>query len=102
MVAGLDDLSRASAAIAGVTIWRRRYHLRVATKAIPADAGEIDEALRERRGLLERSAETYLALADRLDDEIAALEVARRLAQPAVDVDFEGLLEEAERKTSRG
>jgi len=50
---------------------------------------------------LERTSETYLALADRLDDEIAALEAARRLAQPAVDVDFEGLLEHAERKAAR-
>jgi len=40
--------------------------------------------------LLDRSAETYLAVADRLDDEIAALEAAQRLATPAEDVDFEG------------
>jgi hypothetical protein len=74
----------------------------MATRTIPDDAGELEEALRERRGLLERSAESYLALADRLDDEIAALEAAYRLAQPAVDVDFEGLLDEAERKASQG
>jgi hypothetical protein len=74
----------------------------VATNAIPADAGEIDEALRERRGLLEQSAKTYLALADRLDEEIAALEVAGRLAQPVVDVDFEVLLAEADRESSHG
>jgi len=65
-------------------------------------AGEIEKALRERHGLLERSAETYLALADRLDDEIAALEAARRLARPADDVEFAGLLDEAERKASQG
>lgn len=74
----------------------------VATKTSPGDAGEIDEALRERRGLLERTAETYLALADRLDDEIAALEAASRLARPAADVDFELLLDEAEQKASQG
>jgi hypothetical protein len=79
-----------------------RYALAVATRTIPGDAGELEEALRERQGLLERSAETYLALADRLDDEIAALEAARRLARPADDVDFEGLLDEAERKASQG
>lgn len=79
-----------------------RYAVAVATGTIPEDAGELEEALRERRGLLERSAETYLALADRLDDEIAALEAAHRLAQPADDVDFGGLLDEAERKASQG
>jgi hypothetical protein len=71
-------------------------------RTIPEDAGEIEEALRERQGLLDRSAETYLALADRLDDEIAALEAAQRLARPADDVEFEGLLAEAERKASQG
>jgi hypothetical protein len=74
----------------------------MATRTIPEDAGELEEALRERRGLPERSAETYLALADRLDDEIAALEAARRLARPADDVDFDQLLDEAERKASQG
>lgn len=85
-----------------VAIWWRGYDSCVAARAIPANPGEIDEALRERRGLLERTAETYLALADRLDDEIAALEAARRLARPAADVEFEGLLDQAERKASRG
>jgi hypothetical protein len=70
--------------------------------SIPGDAGELEQALKERRGLLARSAETYLALADRLDDEIAALEAAKRLAEPAEDVDFEGLLDEAERKAQQG
>jgi hypothetical protein len=74
----------------------------MATRTSRDDAGELEAALRERHGLLERSSETYLALADRLDDEIAALEAARRLAQPAEDVDFEGLLDEAERKVQRG
>jgi hypothetical protein len=74
----------------------------VATRTSRDDAGGLEAALRERRGLLERSSETYLALADRLDDEIAALEAARRLGQPAEDVDFEGLLDEAERKATQG
>jgi hypothetical protein len=34
---------------------------------------------------------------DRLDDEIAALEAARRLAISAEDVDFDELLDSAER-----
>ncbi len=79
-----------------------RYALAVAARTIPEDAGELEEALRERQGLLERSSETYLALADRLDDEIAALEAARRLARPADDVESDGLLDEAERKASQG
>jgi hypothetical protein len=74
----------------------------VSTRTAQGDPGQIDEALRERHGLLRRSAETYLALADRLDDEIAALEAARRLAAPAEDVDFTALLDEAERKASQG
>ena len=61
------------------------------------DPDRIAAELRERRSLLERSAETYLALADRLDDEIAALEAAQRLAVPAEDVDFDELLDRAER-----
>lgn len=61
------------------------------------DPDGIAAELRDRRRLLEQSAETYLALADRLDDEIAALEAAQRLAAPAEDVDFEQLLNRAER-----
>ena len=67
---------------------------------IPEDAGRLDAALRERHALLERSAETYIALADHLDDEIAALEAAQRLAVPATDVDFEDLLDQAEPNVS--
>ena len=68
--------------------------------AVPRDPDSLDAELRERRILLERSSETYVALADRLDDEIAALEAAHRLATPASDVDFEGLLDRAERDAS--
>ena len=62
----------------------------------------IAAELRECRSLLERSAETYLALADRLDDEIASLEAAQRLAVEAQDVDFEELLDRAERDAGPG
>jgi hypothetical protein len=107
MAAGLQHMSSGAspqliASVALSHLWRRRYHLRFATRAIPADAGPIDEALPERHELLEGTAETYLALADRLDVEIAVLEAASRLARPATDVDFEGLLDQAERKASRG
>jgi len=61
---------------------------------------QLDDEMRERRALLARTAETYLALADRLDDEIAALEAARRLASPAADSGLEELLESAERRAS--
>ncbi len=71
-------------------------------KAVEKDPERIAAELRERRSLLERSAETYLALADRLDDEIAALEVAQRLATPADDVDFDQLLDRAERDAGEG
>ena len=74
--------------------------MEVATKAVPEDAGQLEQALQDRRDLLERTSETYLALADRLDDEIAALEAASRLARPAEDVDFDGLLDKAERKAT--
>lgn len=57
-------------------------------RALETDPDRIAAELRERRRLLERSSETYLALADRLDDEIAALEAAQRLAVQAEDVDF--------------
>jgi len=43
----------------------------------------LSAALRERRALLDRSSEAYVALAEHLDDEIAALEAAERLARPA-------------------
>lgn len=66
------------------------------------DPDRIAAELRDRRRLLEQSAETYLALADRLDDEIAALEAAQRLAVPAEDVDFEQLLDRAERSAGEG
>lgn len=58
-------------------------------RALETDPDRIAAELRERRSLLERSSETYLALADRLDDEIAALEAAQRLAVQAEDIDFE-------------
>jgi hypothetical protein len=58
-------------------------------RAVEKDPDRIAAAVRERRSLLERSSETYLALADRLDDDIAALEAAQRLAVQAEDVDFE-------------
>lgn len=58
-------------------------------RALEKDPDRIAAELRERRSLLERSSETYLALADRLDDEIAALEAAQRLAVQAEDIDFE-------------
>lgn len=58
-------------------------------RALETDPDRIAAELRERRRLLERSSETYLALADRLDDEIAALEAAQRLAVQAEDIDFE-------------
>jgi hypothetical protein len=69
-------------------------------QALSDDAGQLDDEIRERRALLARTAETYLALANRLDDEIAALEAARRLASPAADSDFEEMLESAERRAS--
>lgn len=65
------------------------------------DRDRIAAELRERRRLLEQSAETYLALSDRLDDEIAGLEAAQRLAVPAKDVDFDELLDRAERNAGQ-
>ncbi|MBM3676683.1 MAG: hypothetical protein FJW96_02200 [Actinobacteria bacterium] len=67
--------------------------------ALSDDPSNLDDQLRARRMLLARTAETYLALADRLDDEIAALEAARRLSEPADDEDLEAILEAAERKS---
>ena len=64
-------------------------------------AENLEHALRDRQALLDRSAETYLALADHLDDEIAALEAAQRLAREGADMDFEQLLDDAERGSSR-
>jgi len=78
------------------------YHVRVSSRALTEDADRLRAQLIERRALLERSAETYLALADRLDDEIAALEAAQRLAVPAEDVDFDVLLDRAERDAAQG
>ncbi len=75
--------------------------MHVSVRAPAGDADRLRAELRERRELLERSAEAYLALADRLDDEIAALEAAQRLAVPADDLDFEQLLERAERDASQ-
>lgn len=48
-------------------------------RALEKDPDRIAAELRERRSLLERSSETYLA----------ALEAAQRLAVQAEDVDFE-------------
>lgn len=58
-------------------------------RTVEQDPDRIGAALRERRSLLERSAETYLALADRVDDEIGALERAQRLAVQVEGIDFE-------------
>ncbi|MGH3112175.1 MAG: hypothetical protein ACRDOP_01765 [Gaiellaceae bacterium] len=66
------------------------------------DPHRIAADLRERRRLLDQSAETYLALANRLDDEIAALESAQRLAVSAEDVDFDEFLDRAEREADTG
>jgi hypothetical protein len=66
------------------------------------DPERIAAALRERRDLLEHGAQAYVALADRLDDEIAALEAAQRLSVPADDVDFDELLDQAERNAEQG
>ncbi|MFN0155849.1 MAG: hypothetical protein ACKVUT_15860 [Gaiella sp.] len=68
--------------------------------ALSDDAEHLDEQLRDRRALLVRTSETYLALADRLDDEIAAIEAAQRLANPAGDANFEEMLEAAEREAT--
>ena len=67
-----------------------------------AKTDHLADQIRERRTLLERGAEVYVALADRLDDEIAALEAAKRLAVPAEDVDFDELLDRAERNPGEG
>jgi hypothetical protein len=69
-------------------------------RALADDSGDLEHELRERRALLARTGETYMALAERLDDEIAALEAARRLATERDDEDFEAMLEAAERETS--
>jgi len=73
----------------------------VSARALAGDADRLRAELRERRERLERSADAYLALADRLDDEIAALEVAQRLAVPADDVDLDELIDRAERHASK-
>ena len=70
----------------------------MASPAFSDDPSRLDAEIRDRRELLTRTGETYLALATRLDDEIAALEAARRLASTAPDVDFEPLLDAAERE----
>ncbi len=63
----------------------------------PDDSGDrLAVALRERRALLDRSSEAYVALAEHLDDEIAALDAAQRLARPALNLDFDELLDKAE------
>ena len=69
----------------------------MASSAFSNDPGRLDAEIRDRRALLTRTGETYLAVATRLDDEIAALEAARRLASTAPDDDFETLLDAAER-----
>jgi hypothetical protein len=66
------------------------------------DPERIAAALRERRALLEHGAKAFVGLADRLDDEIAALEAAQRLSVPAEDVDFAELLDHAERNADEG
>ena len=71
----------------------------MASPAFSDDPGRLDAEIRARRELLTRTGEAYLAVATRLDDELAALEAARRLARPAPDVDFEPLLDAAERDT---
>lgn len=65
------------------------------------DPDRIAAALLERRALLEHGAQAFLALADRLDDEIATLEAAQRLSVPAEDVDFGELLDQAERNADQ-
>ena len=67
-----------------------------------ARTDHLSAQIRERRTLLKRGAEVYVALADRLDEEIAALEAAKRLAVPAEDVDFDELLDRAERNAGEG
>ncbi len=68
----------------------------------PDDSGDrLAAALRERRALLDRSSEAYVALAEHLDEEIAALEAAERLARPALNVDFDELLDQAEHNASQ-
>ena len=66
------------------------------------DPDWIAAELRERRALLTHGAEVYVALADRVDDEIAALEASQRLAVDADDVAFTELLEQAERNAETG
>ena len=70
----------------------------MASPAFSGDPDRLDAEIRDRRALLTRTGESYLALATRLDDEIAALEAAQRLVSPAPDVDFETLLDAAERE----
>lgn len=79
---------------------RRHYPETMTARALADDSGDLEHELRERRALLARTGETYMALAERLDDEIAALEAARRLATERDDEDFEAMLEAAERETS--
>jgi len=69
----------------------------MAASVPPDDSRDrLAAALRKRRALLDRRSEAYVALAEHLDDEIAALEAAVRLARPAVNVDFDPLLDAAE------
>jgi hypothetical protein len=72
------------------------------TSVAEQDPDRIADALRERRDLLEHGAVAFLALADRLDGEIAALEAAQRLAVLAEDVGFDELLDRAERNADHG
>lgn len=73
------------------------YDLRMSVQPVSKNPDELAAEIRERRALLEHGAEVYIALADRLDDEIAALETAKRLSVAAEDVDFDALLDRAER-----
>ena len=81
-------------------VQRIGYSLDVSATAPSADPNRLEPVLRERRTLLERSAETYIALADRLDDGIAALEAAQRVATLAQDVDVETPFDRAGRDAS--
>lgn len=72
----------------------------MSARATSENPDRLGTELHDRRALLDRTSETYVALADRLDDEIAALEAAQRLATPASDVEFDPLLDQAERDSS--
>lgn len=66
-----------------------------------AKTDDLSAQIRERKALLERGAQVYVAPAERLDDEIAALEAAKRLATPAEHVDLDDPLDGAERNAGK-